>query len=130
MAFTGCCTGKRTMEIRDNGKMVTIFVNLETGKAARVVAKMNKKKPADVPGEKPDMANAPAEELFTIFNIEVSLRPEDMPGKLLRPLFCTRCGQIIKDGRKIEHQNELFREPCFKKTDYYRLLICRSLDRI
>ena len=59
------------------------------------------------------MADIPVEELFTILDVEVSLQSEDMPGKPLHPLFCIRCGEIIKDGRKIEHQKELLCEPCF-----------------
>lgn len=122
MALTGCRPGKRTMKIRDYGKMAATFINLETGKAARVVTKMNKKDPADSPGEKPDMANAPETELFSITDVEVSLRPEDMPGKPLRRLPCSRCGKIIMDGREIEYRNTTLCTPCFHKTDYYRIL--------
>ncbi len=122
MALTGCRPGKRTMNIRDYGKMAATFINLETGKAVRVVTKMNKNPPSDTPGKEPDMANAQEEELFTITDVEVSLRPEDMPGKPLRRLPCSCCGEIIMDGREIEYQDKSFCEPCFNKTDYYRVI--------
>ena len=40
MALTGCRPGKRTMKIRDYGKMAATFINLETGRAVRVVLKI------------------------------------------------------------------------------------------
>src|SRR5271157_5093235 len=36
MALTGCRPGKRTMKIRDYGKMAATFINLESAKAVRV----------------------------------------------------------------------------------------------
>ncbi len=36
---TGCSLGKRTMRFMDYGKMAATFVNLETGRAVRVVAR-------------------------------------------------------------------------------------------
>jgi formylmethanofuran dehydrogenase subunit E len=122
MALTGCKPGKRTMKIRDYGKMAATFINLETGRAARVVTKKNKKPPTDLPAEKTDIANVPEEELFTITDVEVSLRPEDMPGKPLRRVPCSCCGEIIMDGREIEHHHEFFCQPCFEKKDYYKVL--------
>ena len=81
MALTGCKLGKRTMKIRDYGKMAATFINLETGKAARVVTKMNKKPGDEGEGKKPDFGDAPEEDLFFITDVKVPLRPEDMPGK-------------------------------------------------
>jgi formylmethanofuran dehydrogenase subunit E len=38
-AVTGCSLGKRTLKFLDYGKMAATFVNTETGKAVRVLAK-------------------------------------------------------------------------------------------
>jgi formylmethanofuran dehydrogenase subunit E len=122
MALTGCKPGKRTMKIRDYGKMAATFINLESGKAVRVVTRMNKKKAGDVDAQKSDFAGAPEEELFSITNVEVTLRPEDMPGKPLRTVPCGGCGEKIMDGREIEHQGKSLCKPCFEKTDYYRVV--------
>ncbi|MBU4261659.1 MAG: TraR/DksA C4-type zinc finger protein [Proteobacteria bacterium] len=120
MALTGCRPGKRTMKIRDYGKMAATFINIETGKAARVAIRPGRK-PAEADAEKkPDYANAAEEELFSITEVEVPLRPEDMPGKPLRRVPCSRCGENIMDGREIEHQGATLCIPCFQKQDYYK----------
>src|SRR5512136_789790 len=38
-SVTGCSLGRRTMKFMDYGKMAATFVNLETGKSVRVVAR-------------------------------------------------------------------------------------------
>ena len=121
MALTGCRPGKRTMKIRDYGKMAATFINLETSKAARVVIKKTPDSSDGNNEEKPDFAKAPEEEIFVITDVEVTLRPEDMPGKPLRRIPCSRCGEIIMDGREIEHHNEFLCKPCFNNKDYYHI---------
>jgi len=119
MALTGCKPGKRTMKIRDYGKMAATFINLETGKAVRVAMKRCKQSSGDMTPEKTDFAGASEEELFSITDVEVPLRPEDLPGKPLRRVPCAGCGEDIMDGRKIDHQHEALCLPCFEKTSYY-----------
>ena len=121
MALTGCKPGKRTMKIRDYGKMAATFINLESGKAARVVIKTKKGGNGDS-AKMPDFAGADEEELFSITDVEVPLQPEDMPGKPLRRVPCACCGESVMDGREIEHQGETLCRPCFEKTDYYRVI--------
>src|SRR5512136_2320576 len=72
MALTGCRPGKRTMKIRDYGKMAATFINLESGKAVRVVTRMSNKPSDGNAGEKRDFAGTPEEELFSITDVEVS----------------------------------------------------------
>jgi formylmethanofuran dehydrogenase subunit E len=122
MALTGCKPGKRTMKIRDYGKMAATFINLESGKAARVATRMNKKNSGDNSTEKPDFGGAAEEELFSITDVEVSLRPEDMPGKPLRRVPCASCGESVMDGREIEHQGKNLCKPCFENMNYYRVI--------
>jgi formylmethanofuran dehydrogenase subunit E len=119
MALTGCKPGKRTMKIRDYGKMAATFINLETGKAVRVATKRGKQK-----GDAgmPDFAAAPEEELFTITAVEVPLRPEDMPGKPLSRVPCVLCGESIMDGREVVRGGETLCKPCSANEDYYRVI--------
>jgi formylmethanofuran dehydrogenase subunit E len=119
MALTGCRPGKRTMKIRDYGKMAATFINLESGKAIRVAMKKAKTAPNGTRAELPDFAEAPEEELFTFTDVEVALRPEDMPGKPLRRVRCDRCGESIMDGREVERHGEILCKPCFDRQDYY-----------
>jgi formylmethanofuran dehydrogenase subunit E len=122
MALTGCKPGKRTMKIRDYGKMAATFINLESGKAVRVVTRMNKKPGQEGTGHKLDFAGIPEDELFSIAEVEVPLHPEDMPGKPLRTVPCACCGEKIMDGREIEDKGTSICKPCFEKTDYYSFI--------
>jgi formylmethanofuran dehydrogenase subunit E len=121
MATTGCRPGKRSMKIMDYGKMAATFVNLESGKAVRLVSKM--KKNADGTRETPDFATVADEELFSIMDVTVPLRPEDLPGKPLRSTQCSVCGEKIMDGREIEHEGKEFCKPCIAQNNYYIPLV-------
>jgi formylmethanofuran dehydrogenase subunit E len=115
MALTGCRPGKRTMKIRDYGKMAATFINLESGKSVRVVTRSNRKMPEGDPVGMPYHNEALEEEMFSISEVEVQLLPEDMPGKPLRKVVCGSCGETVLDGREIEHQGESLCKPCFGK---------------
>lgn len=117
MALTGCRPGKRTMKIRDYGKMAATFINLESGRAVRVVTTM-KAKPAEGDGV-PDLSAVPEEDLFAITDVTVPLRPEDMPGKPLRRVLCACCGETILDGREVEHEGRTLCKPCHAANDYF-----------
>jgi len=118
MALTGCRPGKRTMKIRDYGKMAATFILLGTGRAVRVARKESKNASGVDP--LPDFATAPDEDLFSITEVEVPLRPEDMPGKPIRWSRCGHCGETVLDGREIEVSGQAFCKPCHEKANYYR----------
>lgn len=119
MALTGCRPGKRTMKIRDYGKMAATFINIDTGKAVRVAIKRTPKPSGDRKEEGSAFGRIPEEELFAITDVDVQLRPEDMPGKPLRRVSCSRCGENIMDGREIECQGQSICIPCSLGKDYY-----------
>lgn len=120
MAMTGCRPGKRNMKIMDYGKMAATFVNLESGKAVRLVSKS--KKNADGTRIMPDFETVSDEELFSIMEVNVPLRPEDLPGKPVRSVQCESCGENILDGREIEQGGVTLCKPCFAKESYYQPL--------
>jgi formylmethanofuran dehydrogenase subunit E len=124
MALTGCRPGKRTMKVRDYGKMAATFINLESRKAVRVATAIAKKESGN--DLLPDFASVPDETLFSITPVEVPLKPEDMPGKPLRRIPCARCGEIIMDGREIAAPGQTLCKPCFEKSDYYRVPNCKA----
>ncbi len=119
MALTGCRPGKRSMKIFDYGKMAATFHNLETRQSVRV-AMHSKRQQAN--GETPDFGAVADEELFLIQEVEVSLRPEDLPGKPLRRCTCARCGSYVMDGREVEADGGSLCKPCAAGKDYYRAL--------
>lgn len=118
MALTGCRPGKRTMKIRDYGKMAATFINLESGKSVRVVTRSNRNMPEGDPVGEPYHNELLEEEMFLIREVEVQLLPEDMPGKPLRKVICSSCGETVLDGREIEHQGKSLCRPCFAQSDY------------
>ena len=112
MALTGCRPGKRSMKVKDYGKMAAAFINLESGKAVRVASARQK-------GEDVDHAKAADEELFHIMPVNVPLKPEDLPGKPVRACQCARCGETILDGREVDAAEETLCRPCFENANYY-----------
>jgi len=120
MAITGCRPGKRTMKVLDYGKMAATFVNLETGRAVRVLPDPALKKlGSGAEGGLPDLGAIPEEELLIIQEVEVELRPEDLPGRPLRTCRCEQCGDKIMDGREVERGGRVLCRPCDGQNHYY-----------
>jgi len=116
-ALTGCRPGKRTMKIMDYGKMAATFVNMETGKAVRVVANLRDSVPDGVP-----LGSLPEEEVLSVTPVQVDLRPEDLPGRPVRVCVCDRCGEKILDARDIVVDGQTLCRPCYEGRTYFRPL--------
>jgi len=116
MAITGCRPGKRSMKVLDYGKMAATFINLETGRAVRVAAKISR----NDSDEKPDFGTVPEFELFSIEDVTVALKPEDMPGKPLRRVKCEKCGETVMDGREHDLEGAILCGPCLSGKRYYK----------
>jgi len=129
-SVTGCSLGHRTMKFRDYGKMAVTFVNLSTGKATRVIAREDSREKAkDIC---PDIDNAYAaqaeaykvmtdHDLFTVMDVRVVLKPEDMPGRPLRRVQCSRCGEYVQDMREMIVDGKVVCRPC-SEGGYYSFL--------
>jgi formylmethanofuran dehydrogenase subunit E len=125
LAVTGCHPGKRSMKIIDYGKMAATFVNLKTGKAVRIAAKnregekiftkemMQQNTPVE------DYSKITDEELFYKKEVRVSIKPEDLPGKPLRTVPCSSCGERILDAREVVKDGKALCKPCSENTFYY-----------
>jgi len=120
-SVTGCSLGKRTMKFMDYGKMATTFVNLKTGRAVRVVAKEESRQKAKdyFPGIKNKYEAQLAaykimkdSELFDTMEVSIMIRPEDMPGRPLRRVRCSNCGEYVQDMREIHRDGNVFCRPC------------------
>ncbi|RMG02609.1 MAG: formylmethanofuran dehydrogenase [Nitrospirae bacterium] len=128
-SVTGCSLGKRTMRFIDYGKMAATFVNLETGKAVRVVALEEARERS---GEYfPDIENKyqrqleaykvmPDSELFTSQDVRVEIPPEDMPGRPLRRVQCSVCGEYVQDMREVRKNGSIYCRSC-KEGGYYKV---------
>lgn len=120
-SVTGCSLGRRTLKFMDYGKMAATFVNLDTSKAVRVVAR------EDTRGKAreyfPESENKYAaqlaaykimldDELFDVMEVSVHLRPEDMPGRPLSRVPCDECGEYIQDMREAYRDKKVLCTPC------------------
>lgn len=115
MALTGCRPGKRTMKVLDYGKMAATFVNLDTGRAVRLSLKSKANQDPDRP-----TASYADDELLEIADVDVDLRPEDLPGRPVRTCTCARCGENILDAREVVVDGETLCRTCYEGKTYYR----------
>lgn len=120
-AVTGCSLGHRTMRFVDYGKMAATFVNLESGKAVRVVAREDARERAkDYFPEIEDKYQCqleayrvmPEKELFYHERVLVEIQPQDMPGRPLRRVRCSQCGEYVQDMREIRNNGNLLCRAC------------------
>jgi formylmethanofuran dehydrogenase subunit E len=108
-SVTGCTLGKRSMKLMNYGKMAATFVNLETGKALRVVAKEEARNMArEYFPEIQDKYHCQIEayrimpdiELFHSESVTVELPEDEMPGSRPGRACCEICGEwfYLRDG--------------------------------
>jgi formylmethanofuran dehydrogenase subunit E len=109
-SVSGVSLGKRSMKFMDFGKMAATFLNLATGQAVRVLALEEARDRAkayfpDVPDKYAAQLEAykvmPPDELFSVAEVDVELRPEDMPGRPLSRVVCAQCGEHVQDRREV-----------------------------
>ena len=120
-SVTGCSLGHRTMKFMDYGKMAASFINIETGKSVRVVAREEAREKAKTcfpEHENKYAAQLEAygvmsdEELFDWHWVEVSLSPQDMPGRPLKRIACERCGEHVQDMREVHLNGRVLCKAC------------------
>ena len=121
-SVTGCSLGRRTLKFLDYGKMAATFVNLKTGAAVRISAREEAREKAHALfPDINDRAQAQLEaykvmadeDLFDIMpNVKVHLRPEDLPGKPLKRVRCSQCGEQVYDMREVYRDGEALCRPC------------------
>jgi len=117
-SVTGCRPGKRTMKIKDFGKMAATFINLDTGKAVRLASKGRKE--GEQAGSLEDLIKtASDEELFLIQEGHVPLGAGDLPGKPVKRAVCARCGESILDMRDLQEQGQTLCQPCAEGKSYF-----------
>lgn len=118
---TGARLGRRSLKFIDNGIMAATFVNLETGRAFRIVSREDARKRAErfAPGiaDKRQQQLAAykkmaVEDLFDIQEVRVDVPASDMPGPTRFKAVCARCGQVVRDKREIMKNNEILCRPC------------------
>ncbi|RJP24752.1 MAG: formylmethanofuran dehydrogenase [Candidatus Abyssobacteria bacterium SURF_5] len=120
-SVTGCSMGKRTLRYVDYGKMAATFVNLSAGKAVRVLAREESREVAaalfpEIGDKYKAQLEAykvmPDNELFEVTEVEVELKPQDMPGRPMSRVQCRRCGEFVQDMREVQSDDGPLCRPC------------------
>lgn len=129
-SVTGCRLGKRSLKFVDLGKMAATYVNLETGRAVRILAiEESKEKAKNYFPEMEDKYKAqleaykimPDEDLFEWKDVKVDIPEQDMPGRPLRRIRCAKCGEHVQDMRETDVDGSLLCRSC-AEGPYYKPL--------
>jgi formylmethanofuran dehydrogenase subunit E len=127
---TGCRLGKRSLKFRDYGKVAATFVDLETGRAVRIVARDDSRARARAMFPEladPHQAQLAAYkvmgdgELFTLQRVRVTLDATDLPGRPRSRVNCERCGEGINDVRERRIEGRILCQPCAGEGYYEEL---------
>lgn len=117
MMATGCTVGKRTYYFMDMGKAAATFVNLETGRAVRVIRKAHRH-PADREDLLDFYETLPEEGWLEAQAVTVELKAGDLPGPPVEVVTCARCGEEVTDGRHVEVGGVTFCRSCAGERHY------------
>jgi formylmethanofuran dehydrogenase subunit E len=118
---TGVKLGRRSLKFMDYGIMAATFVNLETGKAYRIVSTETSRDLAaeHAPGiDDPHAQQLEAykvmsdDVLFRVTPVTVDVPVNDMPGPTKFKARCDRCGQIVRDKKEVLAKGEVLCRPC------------------
>lgn len=120
-SVTGCRMGRRSLKFRDFGINAATFLNLETGRAYRIVSTESSRELAHeyAPGEADPFKRQligyqqmSDSELFDIQPVRVPLDRCDMPGPTKKKVSCMQCGQVVRDGKEVQRKDKVLCMPC------------------
>lgn len=125
---TGVKLGRRSLKFVDYGIMAATFLNLETGRAYRVISTEESR--ALAPFYAPEIGEKrkqqleaykrmPDSVLFRVQEVEMALSELDLPGPTHRKVVCSGCGQVVRDGREVVIDHRSFCKPCAEGA-YFR----------
>jgi formylmethanofuran dehydrogenase subunit E len=127
---TGVKLGRRSLKFVDNGIMAATFVNLDKGKAFRIVSTESSRDLAhvyapgiaDVRQQQIDAyTNMPDDELFNVMPVEVDVPVHDLPGPSRFKIRCASCGAMVRDKKEVLVGNRVLCRPCALGTYYQPL---------
>ena len=127
---TGCRLGKRSLKFVDYGKVAATFVDMETQRAVRVVARDDSR--AKAKSMFPELAEESKRqleaykvmddaELFLIQPVKVNLKAEDLPGRPRSRVACDACGEGISDSRERRAAGRVLCRGCAGESYYEKV---------
>ncbi len=129
-SVTGCSLGKRTLKWMDYGVMAATFLDLEKGKAVRIVAREEAR---EIAAQKfPEIENKykrqleaykvmDDSELFSVHEVKVEVPEADMPGRPGRRVQCQECGDWVQDYRDVQRDGKTLCRAC-AHGGYYQVI--------
>ena len=118
---TGVKLGRRSLKFMDYGIMAATFMNLETGKAFRVISTEEARSLArayapEIAEKYPQQLEAykrmPDSVLFRVQQVEVAINEFDLPGPTRCKVVCDQCGQVVRDHREVNQDGRALCIPC------------------
>lgn len=118
---SGVKLGRRSLKFMDYGIMAATFVNLETDRAFRIISTEESRDLCDIyapeleeKSKKQILAykRMPDSVLFRVQKVRVPVRDVDLPGPTRLKVTCTRCGQVVRDGRHVDKDGRMICKPC------------------
>ncbi len=124
---TGVRLGRRSLKFADYGIMAATFLNLETGKAFRVISTEEARSLAAVyapeieqkyPQQLEAYKRMPDSVLFRVQQVQVAVDEFDLPGPTRSKVVCDQCGQVVRDHREVIKDGRRLCKPCAEGTYY------------
>ena len=124
-----CRLGKRALKFYDWGKVAATFVDLQSGRAVRIVATESSKQRAHEMfpeldkelGQQKAYRVLPDDELFEKQWVRVEMRPEDLPGFKGPRVVCEECGEGINFKREVVVKGRTLCRACAGQRYYENL---------
>ncbi|MBF0202374.1 MAG: formylmethanofuran dehydrogenase [Desulfamplus sp.] len=120
-SVTGCKLGRRSLKFKDFGINAATFVNVETGRAFRILSTeesrelVSKYAPEESSHYKQQMKGymlMPDRELFDVHEVTVNLPEHEMPGPPRKHAVCSRCSQVVRDGKELDIHGDILCPIC------------------
>jgi formylmethanofuran dehydrogenase subunit E len=125
---TGAKLGRRSLKFVDNGILAATFVNLESGRAVRIVCREEARElaPLYAPGaidEKLQKLRAyevmPEDVLFSIVPVRVDVPAHELPGPSRFKAACAACGVVVRDRKEVIRDGRVLCRPCACGTYFH-----------
>ena len=117
---TGCKIGKRNLKVKNFGKMASTFYDINTKKAFRIYKKFNK-----YAGENDDIVEFfnrySDDEIFSVEEVVVNVKPEDLPGPPMKQEICSICNEEILDGNEVINNGKIICRACNGEKYYGKI---------
>ena len=120
---TNAKLGRRSLKFVDYGIMAATFMNLETGRAFRIIStEESRESGSPLCPQETGQASASNWRPTGSCRIascsgcrrcKVDLTPFDLPGPTRRKVTCVQCGQVVRDNREVsQERSAVYCRPC------------------